>query len=305
MLTLLALCFSAVPLSAQTIWDGTADVSWYDASETSFDISTPEQLAGVAQLVNNGTTSFNGKTLNLTADLWLNSTGDSTNNWVPIGGGSPTSESPSTGSAFKGNFNGHGYAIYNLYCDKGSTFHAGLFCALENPCTIDSLVLYNPVLKSRGMMGCITGYPRGSSSIYIRHCLVVNARIVGENSNGSNNIGGICGATYPNSGSTYIQNCGVTGSITGYYPAGIAGNAERSYITNAYFCRHTLLLRHELRRHDRAWRQPHELLLLHRNSEFHHAILRIFPRHASLAGGQNVFSKTDVLNDCMPYILPL
>jgi hypothetical protein len=235
MLALFALCFSAVPLSAQTIWDGTADVSWYDASETSFDISTPEQLAGVAQLVNNGTTSFNGKTLNLTADLWLNSTGDSTNNWVPIGGGSPTSESPSTGSAFKGNFNGHGYAIYNLYCDKGSTFHAGLFCALENPCTIDSLVLYNPVLKSRGMMGCITGYPRGSSSVYIRHCLVVNARIEGENSNGSNNIGGICGATYPNSGSTYIQNCGVTGSITGYYPAGIAGNAERSYITNAYF----------------------------------------------------------------------
>ncbi|MBR4136625.1 MAG: fibronectin type III domain-containing protein [Bacteroidales bacterium] len=222
-------------LQAQTVWDGTADITWYDASQTSFDISTPEQLAGVAQLVNNGTTSFNGKTLNLTADLWLNSTGDSTRNWVPIGGGSPTAESPSTGNAFKGNFNGHGHAIYNLYCDKGSTFHAGLFCALENPCTIDSLVLFNPVLKSRGMMGCIAGYPRGSSSVYVRHCLVVNARIEGENSSGSNNIGGIFGATYPNNGSTYIENCGVTGSITGYYPAGIAGNAERSYITNAYF----------------------------------------------------------------------
>ena len=76
MLALFALYFTAVPLSAQTIWDGTADVSWYDASETSFDIYTPEQLAGVAQLVNNGTTSFSGKTLNLANDLWLNSTGE-------------------------------------------------------------------------------------------------------------------------------------------------------------------------------------------------------------------------------------
>ena len=221
-------------LQAQTVWDGTADISWYDGSQTSFDISTPEQLAGLAQLVNNGT-SFSGVTLNLTNDIWLNADNDSTNNWTPIGGGSPTAESPSTGNAFKGHFNGHGYAIYNLYCDKGNTFHAGLFCALENPCTIDSLVMVNPVLKSRGMMGCIAGYPRGSSSVYIRYCLVINARIEGVNSSGSNNIGGIVGATYPNSGSTYIQNCGVTGSITGYYPGGMAGNAERSYITNAYF----------------------------------------------------------------------
>jgi hypothetical protein len=221
-------------LQAQTVWDGTADVTWYDASQTSFDISTPEQLAGLAQLVNTGT-SFNGVSLNLTNDIWLNNTGDSTNNWTPIGGGSPTSESPSTGNAFKGNFNGHGHAIYNLYCDKGSTFHAGLFCALENPCTIDSLVMVNPVLKSRGMMGCIAGYPRGSSSVYVRYCLVINARIEGMNTSGSNNIGCIFGATYPNNGSTYVENCGATGSITGYYPGGMSGNAERSYTTNFYF----------------------------------------------------------------------
>jgi len=234
LLAVLTLGFAAAPLSAQTVWNGTADVTWYDASQTSFDISTPEQLAGLAQLVNTGT-SFNGVSLNLTNDIWLNNTGDSTNNWTPIGGGSPTSESPSTGNAFKGNFNGHGHAIYNLYCDKGNTFHAGLFCALENPCTIDSLVMVNPVLKSRGMMGCIAGYSRGSSSVYVRYCLVINARIVGENTSGSNNIGGIFGATYPNNGSTYIQNCGVTGSITGYYPGGMSGNAERSYTTNFYF----------------------------------------------------------------------
>ena len=58
MLTLMTLGFAAAPVSAQTIWDGTADISWYDASETSFDISTPEQLAGVAQLVNSGSATW-------------------------------------------------------------------------------------------------------------------------------------------------------------------------------------------------------------------------------------------------------
>lgn len=222
-------------LQAQTVWNGTSDVSWYDASQTTFDISTPEQLAGVAQLVNNGTTNFNGVTLNLANDIWLNSTGDSTNNWVPIGGGSPTSESPSTGNPFKGNFNGHGHTIYNLYCDKGNTFHAGLFCALESPCTIDSLVLINPVLKSRGMMGCITGYVRGSGNVYIRNCLVINVRIEGVNSSGSNNIGAICGATYPSNGSIYFQDLGSTGYIRGYYPAGMSGNADHGNFTNCYF----------------------------------------------------------------------
>ena len=140
LLTLLTLGFAAQTVSAQTVWDGTADVSWYDADQTTFDISTPEQLAGVAQLVNSGT-SFNGKTLNLTADLWLNSTGDSTNNWVPIGGyATATGEDQSSGNSFRGVFNGHGHAIYNLYCEKQNYFHAGLFGCIQNPCTIDRLL---------------------------------------------------------------------------------------------------------------------------------------------------------------------
>ena len=241
MLTLVVLGFTAAPVSAQTVWDGTADISWYDATQTSFDISTPAQLAGVAQLVNSGT-SFSGMSLNLTADIWLNSTGDSTNNWTPIGGSSPTQESPSDGNAFKGNFNGHGYRIYNLYCDKTNYFHAGLFGCVENPCTIDSVIVVNPTLKACGMMGTIAGYSRGSGNVYIRYCLVVNANIVGtpagapgSPSVGHNNNGGIVGATYPNSANTYIENCGVAGRMSGRYIGGMAGNAERSYLTNCYF----------------------------------------------------------------------
>ena len=230
----------AQQLQAQTIWSGTADISWYDASQTSFDISTPEQLAGVAQLVNNGTTTFEGKTLNMTTDIWLNSTGDSTNNWVPIGGGSPSSESTGTGNAFRGAFNGQGHTIYNLYCDKGNTFHGGLIGCVQSPCTIDSLVMINPVVKSRGMMGAIAGFTRTSGNVYIRYCLVVNARLeapANTDATSNNNSACIIGAAYNNTSSyyTYIQNCGATGSITGYYVSGICASGEHSNLQNCYF----------------------------------------------------------------------
>ena len=233
LLTIVTLGYIAAPLSAQTVWDGTTDISWYDASQTSFDISTPEQLAGVAQLVNDGTTTFSGMTLNLTGDIWLNSTGDSTNNWVPIGGyASATGEQASSGNAFQGAFNGHGHAIYNLYCDKSSYFHAGLFGCIKNPCTIDSLVMFNPVLKSQGMMGAIAGMSRSGGAIYIRYCLVINGRLQGT---GGNNIGFMVGANYPNTSSTYIQNCGATGTISGNYVGGMGGNSQYETFTNCYF----------------------------------------------------------------------
>ena len=237
----LAALFGFVPKAqAQTVWNGTADISWYDASQSTFDISTPEQLAGVAQLVNSGT-SFNGMTLNLTADLWLNSTGSTANNWTPIGGSeTPTSESASSGNSFQGAFNGHGHGIYNLYCDKTNYFHAGLFGCIQNPCTIDSLVMYNPTVKSCGMMGCLVGMTRSGGAIYIRYCLVVNANVVGTPSGtgpsaNHNNIGIIVGANYPNSNGTYVQNCGATGTVSGFYAGGLGGNCQNETFTNCYF----------------------------------------------------------------------
>ncbi len=241
MMCLLTLCGFVPKAQAQTVWDGTADISWYDATQTSFDIYTPEQLAGVAQLVNSGT-SFNGMTLNLTADLWLNSNGSTTNNWTPIGGSAtPTSEDSGGGNAFRGAFNGHGHGIYNLYCDKTNYFHAGLFGCIQNPCTIDSLVMYNPTVKSCGMMGCIAGMTRSGGAIYIRYCLVVNANVVGTPSGtgpsaSHNNIGCIVGANYPNSsGGTHIQNCGATGTVSGFYAGGLGGNSTGDNFTNCYF----------------------------------------------------------------------
>ena len=39
----------AADAAVSHIWDGTADTSWYDEEETSFEISTPEELAGLVE----------------------------------------------------------------------------------------------------------------------------------------------------------------------------------------------------------------------------------------------------------------
>ena len=54
-----------------TRWDGAVDLSWYNGMDTEFTLTTPAQLAGVAELVNSNTTDFAGKTIRLGADISL------------------------------------------------------------------------------------------------------------------------------------------------------------------------------------------------------------------------------------------
>lgn len=120
----LALCLSLLPVTAfaeegesevstTTVdtWDGTADTNWYTGHETDteYRITTAEQLAGLAQLVNAdpGTTNFSGKTFYLENDLNL-----SGHEWISIGtvlGGDYPEYS------FCGVFDGKGHVISNLY----------------------------------------------------------------------------------------------------------------------------------------------------------------------------------------------
>lgn len=65
-------------------WDGSADTNWYTGHESNaeYHITTAEQLAGLAQLVNAdpGETNFAGKTVYLDKDLDL-----SRHEWISIG----------------------------------------------------------------------------------------------------------------------------------------------------------------------------------------------------------------------------
>jgi hypothetical protein len=229
------LLFSTVQTSAQTIWDGTTDITWYNATQNSFNISTPEQLAGLAQLVNSGT-NFNGKEINLTDDIWLNATNDSTNNWIPIGNdATATTEGVASSPHFQGNFNGNYHVIYNLYCTKPGYAVGGFIGEFGNigniARTITNLLFVNPVVKARGMSGILIGRV-DNCALTISNCQIINGRLTCTD---VNNNGMFIGGNWPNAYTTTITNCAATGSATGKYIGGIAGNADRTIITNCYF----------------------------------------------------------------------
>ena len=51
--------FNTTNVFAADVWDGTIDISWYDGAQNSFTISTAEELAGLAKLVNEEGVTFN------------------------------------------------------------------------------------------------------------------------------------------------------------------------------------------------------------------------------------------------------
>lgn len=103
-------------------WNGSADVSWYDESKTNFSIATAEQLAGLAQLVNEGN-SFVGKVITLEKDIDLLNAQRQTQNWTPIG--SYTSADENRG--FAGTFQGNNKTIFGLTIIAPEQNGLGLF----------------------------------------------------------------------------------------------------------------------------------------------------------------------------------
>lgn len=83
-------------------WDGSVETTWYNASspQTEYTITTAEQLAGLAQLVDSKN-DFAGVTITLASDLDL-----SGHEWNPIGNGD--------GTPFRGTFDGQGHTISHL-----------------------------------------------------------------------------------------------------------------------------------------------------------------------------------------------
>jgi len=176
------------------VWDGTADTSWYDPSDpqTEYNISTAEQLAGLAELVS-GATTFKGVTFTLTNDISLYC-----EDTTPTADGDPLTFRPigdhSRGGTFEGTFDGNGKAISNLYqngWDLGYEWGAygsyGLFGNI-NDATVKNLTITGAESYIEGGdVGGITGSATGT-------CVFENITIEDSNFGTYNNgIGGIIG----------------------------------------------------------------------------------------------------------------
>lgn len=144
-----------------TNWSDVADTSWYNTTDTSFQISTAAQLVGLSKLVFDGNT-FEGKNISLTQDVDL-----ADHLWMPIGYNHT--------KPFSGKFEGNNKTVKNVFINRPSNGDfLGLFgqffkASLKN-LNVDTAKIYGKD-TSGGFIGNI------STDSYVENCHKKNVDI--------------------------------------------------------------------------------------------------------------------------------
>lgn len=157
----------AIVANADT-WDGvSSDKSWYNENSTEFFINNAAQLKGLADLVNNDSIFFDGKTVYLQSDIDL-----ANKNWVPIGFGYKIS--------FNGSFDGQNHIVNNMYCptnqfEHGAITRFGFFG--ESSGSISNLEIQGTISINGGYLsspciGGVVGY--GNDITNVRSNIIIN-----------------------------------------------------------------------------------------------------------------------------------
>jgi hypothetical protein len=173
-------------------------------------ISTAEQLAGLAGLVNDEATNaaYAALSYKLTADIDLSAYA----NWTPIGNSSSYS--------FSGTFNGNGKKITGLKitdCD----YYCGLFGYVSGG-KIENLGIEGADVSGGSWVGIIAGSVGSNSTISGSYSTGMVS--------GNNYVGGVVGSVGSNS---TISNSYSTGMVNGNnYVGGVAGSAFNNTISN-------------------------------------------------------------------------
>lgn len=209
LLALAALVWIAVPVSARAegetvdTWDGTVE-AFTEGSGTKEDpwrIENAEQLAYLAQQVNNGT-NYRGKHFLLVSDLDL-----SVKEWTPIG---------TYSNSFWGGFDGGGRTITGMTITGKENSYVGLFGACYNftaPSSyIKSVTVKRANISGHSFVGAIAGAGANISDCYSIENTIYASRCVG----------GVCGSLIGN-----ISGCYNSSSVKGNSTAGgIMGSAS-------------------------------------------------------------------------------
>ena len=207
LLLILALCFTLLPTAAfaadsTDAWDGTADISWYTDHETDteYHFTTAEQLAGLAQLVNDKTASvsFKGKTIYLNNDLDLSGF-----QWTPIGNGSNFVR------YFAGTFDGQYHKIMNLlhHSTGDELIRNGLFGVVSDGGTLKNLLVIDADIASNDgslLAGILADWVDGGT---VENCYT-SGKI--ENNVGDKFVGGLIGQC---TWSTQVKGCGSDATV--------------------------------------------------------------------------------------------
>ena len=188
-------------------WAESADTAWYenDKEASSYTLSTPEELAGLAVIVGSGDAegaknNFKGKTIILAKDINL-----SGKIWTPIGHSS---------GMFSGTFDGKGHTISGLGVvtplQEGWSRDYGLFGYLNGAAAVKNFILKGDIVASGdkySRIGTIAGYLEYANN----NPIIENCSFIGS-LKGMNGVfnGGIAGYNYGG----IIRNCSVSADIT-------------------------------------------------------------------------------------------
>ena len=176
-----------------SVWNGKADAAWHSENETEFTITTAEQLAGFAELVNGGN-NFEGKTVKLGANIMLNDTANwqswasklSKNEWLPIGkvdkgniiNGSYERD---TINSFNGIFDGNGFTVSGVYINSAKEYQ-GFFGYVGSGGAIKKLIVLASYIKGKRHVGGLVGFNNDNGAISNSYSSgdVIGERIVGS-----------------------------------------------------------------------------------------------------------------------------
>jgi hypothetical protein len=208
--------------NAQTsdLWDGTSDTTWYNSTDTVFQLTTAKQLAGLAVMVNNGNT-FQGKTIELMNNIDLGGALDTPLYWMPIG------YNYANNCCFSGFFDGNSFTVENLHLQDlvGDTLNVGLF-GCSNRAVISNIIINNAFFSLNQDSKYIP-----SRGILVGNCSysqIVNCHIKAIMN--CYDCAGIAGQISYSS----ISYCSFNGKIEGDGNgiAGIAGTVRNSIVNN-------------------------------------------------------------------------
>ena len=194
-------------------WDGTTDISWYtdNPDATEFSISTAEELAGLAELVDGGN-NFAGKTIKLDSDIDLAS--------IPF---NPIGHSVN-GRSFNGVFDGQGHTISNMYEQSDLSAwqyegeYYGLF-AYTNGATIKNVTVADAYISSgRNEAAGVVG---NAVDTTFSDITISNTTLIAYN----NSAGGVAAECYGNCSFTNItvDEDTVIGPLWGTYDVRLGG----------------------------------------------------------------------------------
>lgn len=224
--------------NGEKTWGDFADIRWYTADATEYHITTAEQLAGLAKLINKQDNSvmFEGKTVYLDNDLDL-----AGYEWISIGNGLNQTKDPDGYYSFCGTFDGQGHVISNLYSHDSLLDNDDNFIPDSNLATPHGRDVYKTglfgsvyegTIKNLGVENAdiwidpndVSTYGEGILVDFLEDSTVENCWTTGSITGGKyfeKFIGGIVG--------TILGNCNVSGC---YSKATITGNYDGSGYTD-------------------------------------------------------------------------